>query len=124
MGPGRIAGVTDTLLAIEHHAAGAFEEQLILLQGGEVEYPLDHVVPQQRFQHALVTLQAAVVPLHRVEHQGAVGMAAPPVVGEDRIRGMRRGTVLRHQYLDTLLTQGRDIAVELLERTGLRFFCR
>ncbi|MNP26415.1 hypothetical protein D3C76_1192720 [compost metagenome] len=53
--------------------------------------------------------------MHGVEHQAAVGMAAPPVVGEDRIWGVRLGRVLHHQHLDPVLAQGVDVAIELFQ---------
>ena len=43
-------------------------------------------------------------------------MAAPPVVGENRIRGVGGRRVLYHQYFNAVFTQGIDVAVELLQR--------
>ncbi len=73
-------------------------------------------------QYPLVALQAAVAALHRVQHQGAVGVAAPAVVGKDRIRGMGCGAVFMDQHPDPMLAQRRDVAVELLQSLGLHVF--
>jgi hypothetical protein len=103
------------VLTVQDHAAGAFEEQILLFQRAQVDGALDGEALAQHAQYALAAFQAAVLALHRVEHQAAVGMAAPAVVGEDRVRGMRFGGVLYHQYVDAVLAQAVDVAVELFQ---------
>ncbi|MDT4857338.1 hypothetical protein FQZ97_917610 [compost metagenome] len=112
------------MLAIEHHAAGALEEQPLSLHLSKVQYSLDPVILQLVFQYALSAFEPTVVPLHGVERQSAVGMAAPPVVGEDRVRRMGRFAVLGHQHLHTLFAQGRDVTIKLFQGTYLGLFRR
>jgi hypothetical protein len=49
-------------------------------------------------------------------------MAAPPVVGEDRIRGVRRFAVVVHPDFDTVAAQLGNVAIELLQGLELHVF--
>lgn len=111
-----MAGIADAMLAVEDHAAGAFEEHVLLFEVAEVDGAFDCEALLQHLQHAFVAFQAAVLSFHRVQHQAAVGVAAPPVVGEDRIRSVGRGGVLYHQHFHAMLAQGVDVTVELFQR--------
>lgn len=116
MGTPGVAGVADAVLAVEDHAAGAFQEHVLLFEVAEVDGVVDRKALLQHLQHAFVAFQSSVLAFHRVEHQAAVGVAAPPVVGENRIRGVRGGGVLNHQHFHAVVAQGVDVAVELFQR--------
>ncbi|MNE40538.1 hypothetical protein D3C80_1345660 [compost metagenome] len=104
------------MLAIQDHAAGPFQIHTLLFQGAQIDGLTDGKTLFEHLEHALAALQAAVLAFHRVEHQAAVGVAAPPVVGENRVRGVRRRGVLHHQHFDAVLAQGVDITIELFQR--------
>jgi hypothetical protein len=81
----REARVRDARGAIEHHAAGAFE---ILPAGFEMREVYDSVDAiaariDERVENVAASLAPPARRQHRVEHGGAVGVQAEPVVRED-----------------------------------------
>jgi hypothetical protein len=105
---------------IQDQASRALEKAAGLLVGGEIDGPPD--LEARLARHGLedvgTPLDAAVPGLHRIEHDGAVGVEAHPVVREQRIGFPRLLRIFHHAHAHALRAERGGERVEL--RAGLR----
>ena len=97
VGPVAARRVGDPRHVVEHHRAGALEEDAVGFQAGVVHDGLDPVLRLEQLQHVGATLVAAVGGVHRVDRDVAPRVGGEPVVREDAVRA---GVVLVLEDVD------------------------
>ena len=91
IGARRHARIRDAMRAIQHEAARPFQELAAALVMREVEHARDAKAQPRadRLQQIRAALLPAILREHRIQHDGAVGVKADPVVRKDRVRSVR-----------------------------------
>jgi len=116
VGPGREAGVGDLVVAVEHHATGAFEIKLFVFIFAEVEGPVDMEGFAKLFQNGGFALVAAIRGVHGIETDDALVMEGDPVIRKDGIGSKGFRGVVDDRYIDIVVAEDSDERVEFLLR--------
>ena len=111
----RQAGVCNAPHVIEDDAARALEEPAVQLVLREVEQAVDPASAPggERRNQFQATFESSVAREHRIQHDGAVGMQAHPVVRKNGVRAHRCRDVGGNRHGDARRTQ--------LQREGIEF---
>ena len=111
----------DPVDPVEHQAAGTFEKVTVRFVMRQV-HDLSHLKAQFRieaFDDVQAPFAAAVLRLHRVEHDRPVRVKADPVVGKDRIGRVRFGRIVEHDDIDACVAQSRRQFLEFRQCCAL-----
>ena len=92
--PLREAGISDTIVAVEYHRACAFEEFAFVFVAGEVYlFFYGEAFVFDVLQYFGAAFEAAVFGKHRVQYHTSARVERHPVVWENTIGRMRRGSI-------------------------------
>jgi len=107
--PLREAGISDTIVAVEYHRARAFEEFAFVFVAGEVYlFFYGKAFVFDMLQYFGAAFEAAVFGKHRVQYHPSARVERHPVVWENTIGRMRRGSIAYRYHFYGILTQESD----------------
>ena len=108
--------VGDAADVVEHHRAGAFEEETVVLEARVVDDILHPVPLLEQFDHVGAAFASAIRRVHRVHDDAAAAMRREPVVREHAVGPIGR-VVLEEVDRDTRAVDSASAsAVDLGER--------